>query len=59
MLNDIAEKFGKFGSKALFVSCAFIGFVAEALADHESSNEGFRGRSRDDEPVRYIEEINK
>ena len=54
----MAEKFGKFGLKALFVSCAFIVCVAKALADHESTNEDFRGRSRDDKPV-FIEEINK
>ena len=54
----MAEKFGKFGLKALFVSCAFIVRVAEAPADHESTNEDFRGCSRDDKPV-FIEEINK
>ena len=53
----MAGKFGKFGLKALFVSCAFIVQVAEAL-DHESTNEDFRGCSRDDKPV-FIEEINK
>ena len=53
----MAGKFGKFGLKALFVSCAFIVRVAEAL-DHESTNEDFRGCSRDDKPV-LIEEINK
>ena len=37
----MAGKFG-FGLKALFVSCAFIVRVAEAL-DHESKNEDFRG----------------
>ena len=42
---------GKFGLKALFVSCAFIVRVAEAPADHESTNEDFRGCSRDDKPV--------
>ena len=51
-------KFGKFGLKALFVSCAFIARVAEAPADHESTKEDFRGRSLDDKPV-FIEEINK
>ena len=30
----MAGKFGKFGLKALFVSCAFILRVAEAPADH-------------------------
>ena len=52
----MAGKFGKFGLKALFVSCTFIAHVAEAL-DHESTNEDFRG-SRDDKPV-FIKEINK
>ena len=52
-----AGKFGKFGLKAFFVSCAFIVRVAEVL-DHESTNEDFGGCSRDDKPV-YIEEINK
>ena len=28
-------KFGKFGLKALFVSCAFIVHVVEVPADHE------------------------
>ena len=42
----MAGKFGKYGFKALFVSCA----------DHESTNEDCRGRSRDDKPV-FIEEI--
>ena len=43
-----AGKFGKFGFKVLFVSCAFIVRVAEAPADHESTNEqDFRGCSRD------------
>ena len=37
--------------KALFVSCVFILRVAEAPADHESTNEDFRGCSRDDKPV--------
>ena len=54
----MAGKFGKFGLKALFVSCAFTDRVAEAPADHESTNEDFRGCSRDDKPV-FIEEINK
>ena len=55
----MAGKFGKFGLKALFVPCALIVRVAEATADHEStSEEDFRGCSRDDEPV-FIEEINK
>ena len=31
-----AGKLGKFGLKALFVSCAFIVCVAEVPADHES-----------------------
>ena len=53
----MAGKFGKFGLKALFVSCAFIFRVAEAL-DHESANEDFRECSRDDKPV-FIEKINK
>ena len=53
----MAGKFWKFGLKALFVSCAFIVRVAEAL-DHDSMNEDFRGFSRDDKPV-IIEEINK
>ena len=48
----MAGKFGKFGfRKALFVSCASIVPVAEAPADHESTNEDFRGCSRDDKPV--------
>ena len=43
-----AGKFGKFGFKVLFVSCAFIVRVAEAPADHESTNEqDFRGCSCD------------
>ena len=50
-------KFGKFDLKALFVSYAFIVRVAEAL-DHESTNEDFRGCSRDDKPV-FTEENNK
>ena len=50
------RKFGKFGLKALFVSCAFIDRVAEAPADHESTNEDFRGCSRDDKPL-FIEEM--
>ena len=54
----MAGKFRKSGLKALFVSCAFIDRVAEALADHESTNEDFHGCSRDDKPV-FIEEINK
>ena len=54
----MAGKFGKFGLKALFASCAFISRVAEAPADHETTNEDFRGWSRDDKPV-FIEEINK
>ena len=50
-----AGKFGKFGLKVLFVSCAFIVRVAEAPADHESTNEqDFRGCSCDDKPV-FIE----
>ena len=48
----------KSGLKALFVSCVFIIRVAEAPADHENTNEYFRGCSRDDKPV-FIEEINK
>ena len=55
----MAGKFGKFGLKALFVSCAFIFRVAEATADHESMNEDFRGCSRDNKPVFIAEEINK
>ena len=44
---------------SFFVSCAFIVRVAEAPADHESTNEeDFRGCSRGDNPV-FIEEINK
>ena len=54
----MAGKFGKFGLKALFVSCAFIVCVTEAPADYESTNGDFRGCSRDDKPV-FIEEINK
>ena len=54
----MAGKFGKFGLIALFMSYAFIVRVAEAPADHESTNEDFRGCSRDDKPV-FIEEINK
>ena len=54
----MAGKFGKFGLKALFVSCAFILRVAQAPADHESTNEDFRGWNRDDKLV-FIEEINK
>ena len=53
----MAGKFGKFGLQALFVSCAFIVRVAEAL-DRERTNEDFCGCSRDDKPV-FIEEINK
>ena len=52
----MAGKFGEFGLKALFVSCAFIDRVAEAPADHESTNEDFRGCSRDDKPL-FIEEM--
>ena len=55
----MAGKFGKFGLKALFVSCAFIARVAEVLDhEHEITNEDFRGCSRDDKLV-FIEEINK
>ena len=54
----MAGKFGKFGFKAFFVSCAFIVCVTEALAYYESTNEDFRGCSRDDKPM-FIEEINK
>ena len=39
--------------KALFISCAFIGRVAEAPADHALK---VRGCSHDDKPV-FIEEI--
>ena len=49
---------GKFGLKARFVSSAFIVRVAEAPAEYESTNEDFRGCSRDDKPV-FIEETNK
>ena len=48
----MAGKFGKFGLKALLFH------VAEVPADHESTNEDFRGCSRDDKPV-FIAEINK
>ena len=55
----MARQFGKFGLKAFFVSCAFIDRVAEAPADYyESTNEDFRGCSRDDKPV-FIEEISQ
>ena len=55
----MAGKFEKFGLITLFVSCVFIIRVAEAPADHESTNEeDFRGCSRGDKPV-FIEEINK
>ena len=56
----MAGKFGKFGLKALFVSCAFILRVAEAPADryHERKNEDFLGCSCDDKPV-FIKEINR
>ena len=55
----MAGKFGKFGLIALSVSCALIARVAEAAADHESTNEeDFRGCSRGDKPV-VIDEINK
>ena len=54
----MAGEFLKFGFKALFVSCTFIVRVAEAPADHKSTNEDFRGCGRDDKPV-FIEEINK
>ena len=54
----MAGNFGKFGLKALFESCTFIDLVAEAPADHESTNEHFPGCSRDDKPL-FIEEINK
>ena len=37
----MAGKFGKFGLKALFLSCTFTVRVTEAL-DHESTNEDFR-----------------
>ena len=58
-LDLVAGKFGEFGLIALFVSCAFISRVAEAPADHESTNEeNFRGCSRGDKPV-LIEEIKK
>ena len=53
----MAGKFGKFGLNALFVSCAFIVRVAEAL-NHRSTNEDFRGCSRNDKLV-IIEVINK
>ena len=53
----MAGKFGEFGLKALFVSCAFITHVTEAL-DYESTNEDFRGCSRDEKPA-FLEEINK
>ena len=51
----MAGKFGKFGLKALFVSGAYTVRVAEAPANHESTNEDFRGCSGDDKPV-FIEE---
>ena len=54
----MAGKFEKIGLKGLFVSCAFIVRVAEAPADHGSTNEDFRGCSCGDEPV-FILEINK
>ena len=54
----MAGKFGKFGLKALFVSCTIIVPVAEVPADHESTNEDFHRCSRDDKPV-FIEGINK
>ena len=54
----MAGKFGRFCLKALVVSSAFIVRVAEAPADHESTNEDLRGCSRDDKPV-FIEEIDK
>ena len=54
----MAGKFGESSLKALFVSYASIARAAEAPADHESTNEDFRGCSRDDKPV-FIEEINK
>ena len=54
----MAGRFGKFGLKVLFVSCAFIVCVAEASADHESTNENSRGSGRDDKPV-FRSEINK
>ena len=54
----MAGKFGKFGLKALFVSGAYTVRVAEAPANHESTNEDFRGCSRGDKPV-FIAEINK
>ena len=47
----MAGKFGEFSLKALFVSCAFIVRAAEAPADHESTNEDFRGCNRDDKLV--------
>ena len=39
---------GKFGKLSLY---AFIVRVAEAPADHESTNEDFRGCNRDNKPV--------
>ena len=51
----MAGKFVKFGLTALIVSCALIVRVAEAAADHESTNEeDFRGGSRGNKPV-FIE----
>ena len=43
----MAGKFGESSLKALFVSYASIARAAEAPADHESTNEDFRGCSRD------------
>ena len=54
----MAEKFGKFGLKALFVSSTFIFHVTEPPADHESTNEDFRECNGDDKPG-FIVEINK
>ena len=51
----MAGKFGKFGLIALFVSCAFIVHVAEAPADHESTNEeDFCAESTDRELEFYM-----
>ena len=42
----MAGKFRKFCLKTLFVSCAFIARVAEASADHKSTNEDFNEENK-------------
>ena len=57
----MAGKFGKFGLKALFVSCAFVVRVAETL-DNESTNEKISvdvAVTINQRSLVFIEEINK